>query len=267
MRMRTLSQAILAGVSASLVASAGSAEARTVYTWKTETGAVAFADDLKRVPEKYRSAVETRELSDLASYKRLTRQAPADRDAAARELEERIARLRQINEGAPGDAVEEGSAGAMAPAFALSPSDRYGYSAPRLGADAPPVATAPGTPLPVVVPGGSTDPGFSEQRTTVSGGLIPSFLNPFSTTTTTRRVVRRGGASNTPQVSIPVHADPSDPNPVVVERKRYRDRDSMSTRHITVVRQGDRVLSIVKPRSHVEPAYWGDEEDLEQPNR
>ncbi len=51
--------------------------------------------------------------------------------------------------------------------------------------------------------------------------------------------------------------------PVVVETVRLRDRDSRSTRHDTIVRQGDRILSIVKPAAHAGPPYRGDEQALE----
>lgn len=39
--------------------------------------------------------------------------------------------------------------------------------------------------------------------------------------------------------------------PVVVEERRVRDDNSLTTRHVTVVRQGDEVLSVIKPRSSV----------------
>ncbi len=58
-------------------------------------------------------------------------------------------------------------------------------------------------------------------------------------------------------------ADPNDSAPVVVEKRRLRDRESWSTRHVTIVRQGDRVLGVIKPRSHVEPVAWADEEVYE----
>jgi Domain of unknown function (DUF4124) len=48
--------------------------------------------------------------------------------------------------------------------------------------------------------------------------------------------------------SLPV--DPNDPNPVVTEQQRVRVPGEPLTQSVTVTRQGDRVLSIVKPRSH-----------------
>ncbi len=50
--------------------------------------------------------------------------------------------------------------------------------------------------------------------------------------------------------SLPV--DPNDPRPVVTEQKQVRVPGQPITQTITVTRQGDRVLSVVKPRSH----YW-----------
>lgn len=39
--------------------------------------------------------------------------------------------------------------------------------------------------------------------------------------------------------------------PVIVEERRVRDPDSIATQHVTVVRRGDEVLSVIKPRSSV----------------
>jgi hypothetical protein len=39
--------------------------------------------------------------------------------------------------------------------------------------------------------------------------------------------------------------------PIVVEERRVRDANSITTQHVTVVRRGDEVLSVIKPRSSV----------------
>jgi len=50
---------------------------------------------------------------------------------------------------------------------------------------------------------------------------------------------------------------------VIVEEMRVRDPDSIATRHVTVVRQGDRVLSVVKPANPAQPADPPSEREFE----
>jgi hypothetical protein len=69
----------------------------TYYTWKTEEGATAFADDLRAVPEAYRAQAERRTIGKLSGYAHLT---PSDARASANyeaRLDERLAYLRQLN--------------------------------------------------------------------------------------------------------------------------------------------------------------------------
>lgn len=56
-------------------------------------------------------------------------------------------------------------------------------------------------------------------------------------------VVRAGGLE---APTIEVRASEGD-EPVVVEKRRYRTNNSFMTRHLTTVRQGDKLLAIVKP--------------------
>jgi hypothetical protein len=51
--------------------------------------------------------------------------------------------------------------------------------------------------------------------------------------------------------------------PVIVEEKRVLDRDSRSTRRVTIVRQGDETLSIVKGWNRWSRADWGTLQELE----
>ncbi len=50
--------------------------------------------------------------------------------------------------------------------------------------------------------------------------------------------------------------------PVVVEERRVRDPGAITTRHVTVVKQGDRVISVIRPKSSHNGADWGDEAEL-----
>jgi hypothetical protein len=62
-------------------------------------------------------------------------------------------------------------------------------------------------------------------------------------------------------ITIPNHRLLSS-EPVVVEERRVRDRNNISTIHVTVVRQGDQILSVVRPESAHDRADWIDETDL-----
>ncbi len=59
------------------------------------------------------------------------------------------------------------------------------------------------------------------------------------------------------RVQAPVQGN----EPIVVDEMRMR-ADNMLTRHVTVVRQGDRVIAVERPRSLSQPVHHGDEEDL-----
>ena len=48
----------------------------------------------------------------------------------------------------------------------------------------------------------------------------------------------------------------------MVEQVRVRDRNNISTTHVTVVRQGDRILSVVRPESAHDRADWVSESEL-----
>lgn len=69
-----------------------------------------------------------------------------------------------------------------------------------------------------------------------------------------------GTMSDTP--SLPV--DPNDPRPVVTEQKQVRVPGQPITQTITVTRQGDRVLSVEKPRSHYYSLDFGELSDYEE---
>jgi hypothetical protein len=75
------------------------------------------------------------------------------------------------------------------------------------------------------------------------------------------KVTLRAGEESRPALELDVAADAE--APLVVEVKRLLDAESFSTRHVTVVRQGDRILSIVDPRKRVAPPSEGWLQDLE----
>ncbi|HZO08126.1 MAG TPA: hypothetical protein VFC77_02010 [Myxococcota bacterium] len=115
MPKRFLRSRILSCVPALAVAVwAGASAADTAYyTWQTEEGATAFADDLRSVPEAYRAQAQRRTLSKLSGYAQLT---PSDSRAQAgyaARLDERLAYLRALNapaaprEAAPGSGTSQ----------------------------------------------------------------------------------------------------------------------------------------------------------------
>ena len=62
-------------------------------------------------------------------------------------------------------------------------------------------------------------------------------------------------------VTIPGNRFASE-EPVVVEERRVRDRNNTTTTHVTVVRRGDEILSLVRPESAHDRGEWGSEREL-----
>ena len=80
--------------------------------------------------------------------------------------------------------------------------------------------------------------------------------------TRTRRHTRLQSV-NQPVPTIGLGAEADGP-PVVIEERRVRDWDSGVTRHVTVIRQGDKILSVIKPRSRHTRLGWDEERALEE---
>jgi hypothetical protein len=147
--------------------------AGTLYKWTAEDDSVAFTDDPKRIPERYRSQVETIESQGLETYTRLT---PEDPSAVASHRERLAARV-----------------------------------AARAAAAAPVAET-------IVEVNDST--------------------------------------------ALRIPATVSDEGPIVVEEVRVLRKGSNITIHDTVVRQGDKVLVVVRPANWMQgrPDYIGEDE-------
>lgn len=139
--------------------------ADTVYTWTTEDGTVAFTDDVKHVPARYRSVVRVKVMESLDGYHRYTPVTP--------------------NENLHASDVQVAAQQAATPGVIVVPVERQaGMSA---------------------VVGGSRYGG---------GGVI-----------------------------MPVESNGSD-EPMIIENRRVKPKNSMATSHETVVKQGDRVIMI-----------------------
>jgi hypothetical protein len=84
-----------AALSVALAAPAG---AGTIYSWRTDDGGYAFADDLRRVPEYYKDRVETRESASLTGHDRYTPHDDAAVAQRAAELDHRVETMRKRNQ-------------------------------------------------------------------------------------------------------------------------------------------------------------------------
>jgi hypothetical protein len=194
------------------------AEAGTLYRWETAEGTLAFADDPKRIPERYRDVAEQIQVDGLEGYARFTPIDGAAEQARTEQLAERLDGLRE-------------AAGAE---------------------DAAEAAEAEGAAHPIA------GVALRSVRETTGRRLVNTPDGPRWRRTTRLQTVDQ------PAPVLGVAPDPDSDEPVVVERVRARSRDSLVSRHVTVVRQGDRVLAVLKPRSHQADPDVVLEEDLER---
>lgn len=174
--------AALAVAAQALPAAAGS-----FYKWETENGGIAFTDDPKQIPERYRGQAETIGIQKLDDFERFTPMAATQPAGYAARLDGRLTHLRDLNQ------------------RTVSPD----------------AVAAPGR-----APGLALRAGAEGQDIEAQLGMRES------------------------------------DEPVIVETVRSRPPGSPVTRHITIVRQGDRILSVIKPEQlHSKPRAL-DERDL-----
>jgi len=172
-----------------LAALATPVAAGTLFKWNAEDGSVAFTDDPERIPERYRSQVESIESQGLETYTRLT---PADPHAMANHRERLAERLQRLR-----------ARGAREETVA--------------------VRAAPAAPV-------------SETIVQVND-----------------------------DTALRIPATASDEGPIVVEEVRVLRKGSNITIHDTVVRQGDKVLVVVRPAQWMQggPDYLDEDELFE----
>jgi hypothetical protein len=186
---------LVAGLGLSL---AGPALAAELYRWTTDDGTVAFTDDVKHIPERYRKVAKKISTGSLRDYTRYTPDRSLTRNSEVA-LAERVDRLRAANA-----ALETHPA-----ASSLQP-----------------VQTVPPRDNPFVRVSPQADPSLEVSASHESGG------------------------------------------PLIIEQRRYRMEGGFVTRTDTVVRQGDKVIAIVKPMPHgldsVNTSDIQDERELEQ---
>ena len=194
------------------------AHAGTMYRWETDNGTLAFADDVKRIPDRYREKAEAIASQSLDGYHRFTPTDAGAQQIHADRLADRLDGLRALT---ADEASEAGVVGEVA-----APVRRHPVQGIAL-----------------------QDLGEQGQRRRVD--------------TSDEARSRRIAPQQAVEPVLDVNADPDSDAPVVVERMRARSRGSLATRRITVVRQGDRILSVIKPRSYNTSPNWPIEEDLE----
>jgi hypothetical protein len=207
-------------LAAAVLLASAPAGAGTLYRWQTENGTLAFADDPKRIPERYRESAEQIQTEGLDGYGRYTPTDGAAQREQAEQLSERLDGLRAQS------GVGEEPAGLVV-------------------IEEPPAAH----PL--------TGIALESTREGVGRRVVQTENGPRWRRTTRNQTVDQ------PVPVLGVSPDPDSDEPVVVERLRARSRDSLVTRHITVVRQGDRVLSVIKPRSRESSVDFPIEESFE----
>lgn len=161
------------------------AAAGSFYRYQTDDGGIAFTDDAKRVPERYRDGAEEIRRDGFDDFDRYTEVGPAHEAAFQGRTEARIEHLRAFN------------------ARTVSPD----------------AVTAPS----------ALAPGSLALRTSRD---VQSFVSPQGN------------------------------EPVIVETVRSRPAGSPVTRHITIVRQGDRILSVVEPQQRHSSSRSLDERTL-----
>lgn len=80
-----------------LFAAAPAAADSTFYSWTTDDGGLAFADDERSIPPRYRKRAVARPAPDLSDYDRFTPQLKRDGARYQDHLAQRLAHLRAFN--------------------------------------------------------------------------------------------------------------------------------------------------------------------------
>ena len=73
------------------------AVAGQIYSWQTENGEVAYTDNPKKIPARYRSQVQTRAAEPIEDYAKFSSGQPEATDRYAEQLAERVEYLRWFN--------------------------------------------------------------------------------------------------------------------------------------------------------------------------
>jgi len=227
MSMQWLRGSVLSGVAGGLlaVAAATPAAAGTLYRWKAADGSIAYADDLKRVPERYRAKAEALTSDGLGSYQRYT---PTDTAASRDQAEKLAARL---------DSLRASNAEAVVVA--------------------PPAETAQRTPF--TEPSAARGLALQSMQDRVGRRRVLGSDGKYHWVLTQRAQIM-----DQPAPVLGFNGDPESNAPVVVEQKRVMDSRGVATQHVTIVRQGDKVLNVIEPRELESSSNWPKLSDYER---
>lgn len=173
----------------------GALAAERIYSWETDEGTLAFTDDPKQIPARYRGAATSRAREDLGRYPRASVSDAAPTVPHADRLARRLAYLRSVN----------GAVAMVAPGIPGQASSEAAFLVRTSGSSR----------------GVSTQVGFAVSEGPPGGAI----------------------------------------EPIVTDNVRVMPADSDATRHITVVRQGDKILSVVKPQQNQTSVVFDTEEE------
>jgi hypothetical protein len=90
------------------------AVAGQIYSWQTENGEVAYTDNPKKIPARYRSQVQTRASERIEDYAKFSSGQPEATDRYAARLAERVEYLRWFNSDGDAAAVTPGAMNGVA---------------------------------------------------------------------------------------------------------------------------------------------------------
>ncbi len=159
-----------------------------VYSWQTREGTLAFTDDQKRIPARYREDSTTRDMGRLVGYERYSGADEETKILYASRLNARLTRFRSAT-------------GAVA----------------------------------LALPSGEGEAAF---------------------------LVRTSGSDRSVATQVGFPLDGADEAPILTNNVRMMPENSIATRHVTIVRQGERILSVVTPQLNQSPGTFPSESDL-----
>jgi len=103
--------AMVFGVLGLSILVAFSSHAGEIYSWETADGNVAFTDNPKNIPARYRDQVKVRKAGGIEDYARFTTGGAADTGRYSDQLAKRIDYLRALNNGRDATPSAEGTVG------------------------------------------------------------------------------------------------------------------------------------------------------------
>ena len=91
--------AMVFGIMGFVLLLATASTAGDIYTWETADGNVAFTDNPKNIPARYRDQVQVRKSGGIGDYARFTAENSADTEQYSDQLAKRLEYLRESNSG------------------------------------------------------------------------------------------------------------------------------------------------------------------------